>query len=193
MTHILIKCKKCGASEHIPVYGYVRNPIGVPLSRCPYCGTVYNSGKTAEWIQMEPWAKYLSIHPRAKHSAFFWAIPLSPVLFAPLALLLRSERATGLLFLLALGLAYCLAHWLLTVLRANNEKFLEVYCASILRTRNHRYRELLGSSTALFDEDFPKWVPLTKSSRDTITRQLSEELVTTDFEIPSLFDPRNSI
>lgn len=193
MTHIIIKCRKCGATEHIPVYGYVRNPIGIPFSRCPYCGQLAATGKTAEWIQMTPWTKYLSIHPRAKYSAFFTAIPLSLPLYAALVFLLRSERAVGVLFLVALGLAYALAHWLHTILRANNHAFLEQYCESILRTRNHSYRKLLEQNSELFGEELPKWVFLTQSSKATVEQRLAEGMDTADVEIPSLFDVRNSV
>ena len=192
MTHILQKCPHCGAKNHDIVYGYVPDPIGIPFGRCPRCGQIVRTRGSAEWIQMEDFAKYRSIHPRGKYGAFFTAIPISVLLYMPLAFLMGNERNVGLLFLLAFGVGYCLAHWLHTTLRANSEKFLDRYCDSILRTRRPDYHALLERDSLLFGEDLPKWVPLTKGSRDYIAGRLAGNR-TMDFEIPNLFDPRNSI
>lgn len=199
MTHILIKCKKCGAKEHTPVYGYVKNPIGVPFSRCPYCGAVYANDEAAEWIQMSPWTKYRSIHPRAGANAFFLGLVFlvaGILLWSALHLQILKAfpgfRLPPVVMVPFLVLPFLLAHYVLVVSRANSGKFIGLYCESILRTRNPDYRKTLEKNSVIYGEEIPRWIHLSKQTRTAIFDRLETEGFKADVEIPSLFDVRNS-
>lgn len=181
MTYITKRCRSCGYKHKASVYGYVHDPIGVPFSRCPQCGTLHEEPGNSEWIQMSPFKKYRSIHPRASSSAFFLGIFLAPVTVVPLGLLIKN------MIILPLGLlfAFMLAHYLLTCLHVGSEKFRESYCDSILRTRGEEYREFLNKQGTLYDESIPAWVLCTKGAKKKIEEYLTDHADKTDFTIPT--------
>ena len=49
---------KCNYSYRASVYGYVEDPFGFPLTRCPRCNHIFRKNKHKEWGQMSPINKY---------------------------------------------------------------------------------------------------------------------------------------
>ena len=184
MTYITKRCGNCGFTHKASIYGYVHDPIGMPISRCPQCGTLYKDTGNSEWIQMTPFKKYRSIHPRGTAFAWFLGIFLTPVMAAPFAFLFKNMIALP----LGLLLAVALAHYLLTCLHVGSEKFRTSYCDSILRTRNEEYRETLSKQGTLYDESIPNWVLCTKGAKKKIEAYLAEHADNTDFTIPTFIE-----
>lgn len=184
MTYITKKCRSCGFTYRTSIYGYVQNPIGVPVSRCPRCGTLYNERGNSEWIQMSPFKKYRSIHPRCTYTAIFLGAFLTPLIVAPFALFIKN------MIILPLGylLGFALAHYLLTCLHVGSEKFREAYCESILRTRNVEYREYLSKQGMLYDESIPNWVLCTKGAKEKISAYLEQHPEKTELRIPTFVE-----
>ena len=90
MTYITKRCGKCGFTHRASIYGYVHNPIGVPVSRCPQCGELYRERQNREWVQMSPFKKYRSIHPRGWAMAFFPGILLAILMGMGMMTLLKA-------------------------------------------------------------------------------------------------------
>lgn len=74
-TIITRKCSKCGYSATKRIYGYVADPIGMPIAICPACRSVSHDRTHKEWIQMTPFAKLCAIYPRAGSYASLADVP----------------------------------------------------------------------------------------------------------------------
>ena len=201
MTYITKRCGKCGFTHRASIYGYVHNPIGVPVSRCPQCGELYRERQNREWVQMSPFKKYRSIHPRGWAMAFFPGILLAILMgmgmmtllqaISPVIVLLPAfiRMILGVLFVvLGFVFPFFLAHYLLTCLHVGSESFRVAYCDSILRTRNPEYREYLSKQGPLFDESIPSWVLCTKGARSEIDAYLAGHPDSTEVHIPTFVE-----
>lgn len=184
MTYITKRCRSCGFTHKASIYGYVHDPIGVPVSKCPQCGALHKESGNSEWIQMSPFKKYRSIHPRGSSFAFFLGIFLTPLTVFPLALLFKNMVVLP----IGLLLGFVLAHYLLTCLHVGSEKFRKAYCDSILRTRNMEYREFLSQQGTLTDESIPGWILCTKGAKKKIDAYLTSHADQTDFQIPTFVE-----
>ena len=192
MTYIIRKCNNCGYTYRKSQYGFVNDPIGVRLVRCPSCRAIIRNTASREWIQMGPWRRYFAIHPRGDAFAFFLGLPLM-VVSALLLGLLRSllgleagEELPGVLMLPMVVLPFVAAHYFLTWRKANSEVFCQRYCRSILRTRNEGYRKLLAHEGQLYDESIPSYVPLSKKSKERIENYLRTHAAESNFSFPTI-------
>lgn len=205
MTYITKRCGKCGFTHRASIYGYVHNPIGVPVSRCPQCGELYRERQNREWVQMSPFKKYRSIHPRGWAMAFFLGILLAILMGMGMMTLLQAIQPAILLlpafirkflavlyFVLCFVFPFFLAHYLLTCLHVGSESFRVAYCDSILRTRNPEYREYLSKQGPLFDESIPSWVLCTKGARSEIDAYLAGHPDSTEVHIPTFVETINN-
>ena len=205
MTYITKRCGKCGFTHRASIYGYVHNPIGVPVSRCPQCGELYRERQNREWVQMSPFKKYRSIHPRGWAMAFFPGILLAILMgmgmmtllkaISPVIVLLPAfiRMILGVLFVvLGFVFPFFLARYLLTCLHVGSESFRVAYCDSILRTRNPEYREYLSKQGPLFDESIPSWVLCTKGARSEIDAYLAGHPDSTEVHIPTFVETINN-
>lgn len=205
MTYITKRCGKCGFTHRASIYGYVHNPIGVPVSRCPQCGELYRERQNREWVQMSPFKKYRSIHPRGWAMAFFPGILLAILMgmgmmtllkaISPVIVLLPAfiRMILGVLFVvLGFVFPFFLARYLLTCLHVGSESFRVAYCDSILRTRNPEYREYLSKQGPLFDESIPSWVLCTKGAKSKIDSYLEEHAGSTEVHIPTFVETINN-
>lgn len=192
MTYIIRKCNNCGYTYRRSQYGFVNDPIGVRLVRCPSCKAITRNTASREWIQMGPWRRYFAIHPRGDAFAFFLGIPLT-VGFVFLVVQLRNLLGLdteggipGVLILPMLVLPFVAAHFFLTWRKANSEVFCRRYCSSILRTRNENYRKLLAHEGKLYDESIPSYIPLSQKSRERIEQYLRTHAAESNFSFPTI-------
>lgn len=212
MTYITKRCGKCGFTHRASIYGYVHNPIGVPVSRCPQCGELYRERQNREWVQMSPFKKYRSIHPRGWAMAFFLGILLAILMGLGMMTLLQAISSASLLLpafiqkilsvlyvvlcfvspVLCFVFPFFLAHYMLTCLHVGSESFRVAYCDSILRTRNPEYREYLSKQGPLYDEGIPNWVLCTKGAKEMILAYLDEHTDNVDVKIPTFVETINN-
>lgn len=205
MTYITKRCGKCGFTHRASIYGYVHNPIGIPFSRCPKCGELFRERDNREWIQMSPFKKYRSIHPRGWAQAFFLGIVLFPPMWLGMETLLEAIQPAILLLpaviqrllhvlhvVLCLGFPFFLAHYLLTCLHVGSKSFRVAYCDSILRTSSQEYRALLSKQGPPYDEGIPNWVLCTKGAKKKILDYLEEHADSVDVKIPTFVETINN-
>lgn len=199
-NYIRKKCRNCGYTERARIYGYVQDPIGMPVSVCPMCRSFYREYGSREWIQMGPVRKYLAICPRADAFAFFASLVLDVVtmglyLWVIQALNIRTENHPLLAsFPIRMLLwNFLLLHYLFTFCSANRDKFLNRLVQSIRRTRNPEYRKVLESLGELHSEDLPGILPLTAGSRAKLAAMLAEKPAEETIYYPSMFDSIKNI
>lgn len=178
MTYIRKGCP-CGYKYSTSVYGYVHDSIGSPLCVCPRCGALSKDRMSKEWVQMKPFKRYFSIHPRATASGFFLGLLFLIISCSPMALVLNGILPSsfepvinGLCIILCI-LSYPLAVFLLIMAKANSESFRKRYCASILRTRNPQYMAMLQHAGPVYDEKIPALACCSKSTQARINQMLA--------------------
>ena len=178
MTYIRKGCP-CGYKYSTSLYGYVHDPIGAPLCVCPRCGGLAQDRQSKEWIQMKPFKRFFSIHPRATATGFFLGLLFMILSFSPMALVLNGilpsflEPVISGLCLVLFFLSYPLAVYLLIRGKVNSDSFRKRYCASILRTRNPEYRALLEKTGPIYDEKIPGAAGCSKKSQAKIDKILA--------------------
>ena len=161
-TYIRIECPKCNYSHSTSVYGYVEDPIGVPLMRCPQCGNIVRNNNHKEWIQMSPLKKYFSISPRGNILSIFLS-------FIPIIILVRSniEFGNG-AFWGILAASWLISDYLVISIRVNCRNCLNRIISSISRTNDESYAELLSQFGKIYGNSIPKVLFLTKANKTSI-------------------------
>ncbi len=189
-TYINMKCKKCGYSYRTSIYGYMEDPIGIPIMRCPNCNELYKDAKHKEWIQMSPIKKYFSISPMGNLLSMFIAI--IPVFLLSKICNFGDEPSTtnNLIFLGSLFVSWLICNYVVICIRANCWKFYDRIIPSISRTRNEPYTKILSRFGKIYGEAIPRFVIFTKASRATIEYEV-ENNKTDNFEIPTFSDSIN--
>ena len=160
-TYIRIGCPKCNYSYSTSVYGYVEDPIGVPLTRCPRCNNISRDNKHKEWIQMSPIKKYFSISPRGNILSIFLA-------FIPMIILVRNNIEIGDMFFGILAVSWIIADYIVISIRVNCQNCLERIISSISRTNDESYAQLLSQFGKIYGNSIPKILFLSKSNRASL-------------------------
>lgn len=188
-THIQIRCRKCGHTFNRSVYGYMEDPIGIPLMKCPRCDEVYKDNKHKEWIQMSPIKKYFSISPTGNILSLF--LCFIPILIALKLGIIEDTNyptvQTNLIFWGTLLVSWFVCHYIIVCIRANCWKFYNRLIYSIARTRNEAYAQTLSKFGKIYGESIPKIVIFTKASQATIEYELDKKN-NYDFTIPTFSD-----
>ena len=187
-TIITKKCSKCGYSTTKRVYGYVNDPMGVPVAQCPLCGQISAERSHKEWIQMSPLAKAYAIYPRAGVYGLFGGFLITVLscrdIFAKDVLgdmdpwILLGAFLTA--ALLVIYVTLCIA--------VNSSFFLNRYIASVKRTRNPGYRQFVCSLGKCYDEKLPLLLRFSEKSLSDIDFNLRSPTLDVDVRIPSLDD-----
>lgn len=180
-THVRVTCPKCGFSFHKSMYGYVEDPIGIPLIRCPKCLNIYRDRNHKEWIQMSPMKKYFSIAPRGNFVAIFLA-------FIPIIAWIDSDFASdsaGAFWMVAL-LSWAICDYIIISIQANSDRFRERLAVSLARTRDSSYENFLSRFGKLYGEDIPRIIIVTQDSRLKIEREV-EDRKSSEFIIPTFW------
>ena len=161
-TYIRIACPKCNYSYSKSIYGYVEDPIGIPLTRCPRCNNILRDNKHKEWIQMSPIKKYFSIAPRGNILAIFLA-------FIPMLFLVWSDIDFGDgVFWGGLAVSWLISDYIVMSIRVNCKNCLDRIVSSISRTNNESYAELLSQFGEIYGYSIPKVLLFTKANKASI-------------------------
>jgi len=172
----------------------------MPVSVCPECGSFYREYGQKEWVQMSPVKKYLSIAPRAYAFAFFGSLLLdvatAGIFFWITEALHIQIQGNFILasfpFRMLFG-NFLLLHYVITLCTANGEKFRKRLVASIRRTRNPDYRQVLEGIGKLYTEDMPWAVPMSRKGRAAFEAMLAEKPVDTELRYPTMFESIQNI
>ena len=157
-TYIRIGCPKCNYSYRTSVYGYVEDPIGVPLMRCPRCNNLFRDNKHKEWIQMSPIKKYFSISPRGNILSIFLS-------FIPMIIFVRSNIELGTIaFWGSLVAAWLIFDYIVISIRINCSDRLDTIISSISRTNDESYAKLLSQFGEIYGYSIPKFLIVTKDN-----------------------------
>lgn len=180
-TYIRIGCPKCNYSYRTTIYGYVEDPLGIPLTRCPRCNQTFRNNKHKEWIQMSPIKKYFSIAPRGNILSMFLAM-------IPMIALVRSniEIGSGAMFFGILAASWFVADYLVILFRINSKTCINRIISSISRTNNEAYAKLISNFNRLYDYSIPKILMLTPSNKELIENAIKnnkkKQIVIPSFE-----------
>lgn len=183
-THIRIGCPNCGYSYRKSIYGYVEDPIGIPLTRCPMCDRVFKYGKHKEWLQMSPIKKYFSVSPRGNIVSIFLAwIPMIP--FARLNIKVPDDLVLWVV-LGVLAVSWFIADYIVIAIRINSQVCMERIISSISRTNNEEYAEMLSRIGKIYDNSIPKVLMLTHANKKqleyTIKNKITRNVIVPTFE-----------
>ena len=161
-THIRMGCPNCKYSYSTSIYGYVNDPIGIPLTRCPRCGQIFKDSKHKEWIQMSPIKKYFSIAPRGNFVSIFLAL-IPMIVYARSNIELDNIAFGG--FLIA---SWLVANYIVIAMRINSRSCMERITSSISRTNNEEYAQLLSKFGKTYSYSIPKVLILTRANKEIL-------------------------
>ena len=188
-TYVKKRCGKCGYTVSKRVQGTYRpEPIGVPFTRCPACGTITHEKERKEWIQMSYLGKYFAIFPKG----LLYAVVIVAVLFAISSNILLpvfeniSEDLFGVAMLSLFAGVTVLLHFFMTMVAVNGMRFVNLYKSSVARTRNAEYRKLLESVGKIYDEKLPFGLRFSEYEKRQIEYELSKVPEKLELVIPSL-------
>lgn len=185
-TFIKTTCPKCGYSNSYSIYGYVKNPIGIPLVRCEVCGNIFKTEKQKEWIQMSPLKKFYAIAPRWIPCGAFGVSLILSVGFVRVILENLNDTVGSIFSLGVLVLGALLGAYLTAWLLAGSEKFTQQYLESLKRTRNPIYQELLGQYGKLYDESMPFGIRIPGDKKSRIEDALRQMDSNESIRIPTV-------
>lgn len=177
-THIRMGCPNCGYTYSTSVYGYVEDPIGIPLTRCPRCSQIFKDSKHKEWIQMSPIKKYFSISPRGNIVSIFLA-------FIPMIIFVRSNIELGDAFWGVLIASWFVANHIVIAIRVNSQACMERIISSVSRTNDEEYAQLLSKFGKIYDHSIPNVLMLTRANKElleyTIKNKKTENIIIPTF------------
>lgn len=193
-TYITKKCPKCGFKKTVSSYGYMNDPLGIRISRCPACNELFKEKKTKEWIQMKPYQKYRAINPRGRFRVF--CIGIFPAAFLAAAItnaIPALETQNGGVNVGVLLVSYLLTcavlNYLFTMLEITGKIFQKRYCESIIRSRNPVYLEMLKQEGPVYEEAIPSWILVSKGTRKDMENYIAKHAAdSADFQIPTFLD-----
>ena len=183
-AYIRIRCPKCNYLYSTYVYGYVEDPIGVPLTQCPRCNNISKDSKRKEWIQMSPIKKYFSISPRSNILSTFLAL-------IPMIILSCNNIEVGKMFLGVLIVSWIIADYIVISIRVNCRSCLDRIISSISRTNNESYAQHLSKLGKIYGNSIPKVLFLSKSNRASFEHAIKTRVVQ-DIVIPTFSDSINN-
>lgn len=189
-TYIKKSCPSCGYSVSATIRGYVKEPIGVPLARCPKCEKIFRDGDRKEWVQMSPSQKYAAICPRGMAYAIvlgFVVFLLANKIFENILGKLPSTLFPIVIISILVIAIHEMRYMIISIAVNNSDEFRKAYVQSILRSRNKEYRRILERMGPIYGEDLPKKLHFSEGNSKIIECQLrSKQCV--DIDIPSLDD-----
>lgn len=176
MTYIRIQCSRCGYVHKESIYGYVEDPIGIPFTMCPRCKKIHKDTKHKEWIQMSLLKKYFSISPRGNYIALFLAL-------VPMMLICVFSDVPGPSFFPFLIFSYIMCQYIIVTIRVNSRGFRKKIAASIGRTRNKQYAQILSEHGAFYGEGIPPFIIFPTQSQNLLNIEIMS-MIKDDIRIP---------
>lgn len=168
-THIYMGCPKCGYSCRGSIYGYVEDPLGVTLTKCPRCGQIFKDSKHKEWLQMSPIKKYFSIAPRGNFVSIFLA------LLPAMAISFEAHIESGIGILGILAVSWLIADYIVIAIRVNSKARMDCIISSISRTNNENYVRMLSKFGKIYDNSIPKVLLLTRANRERLENTIKNK------------------
>ena len=110
---------------------------------------------------MSPIKKYFSISPRGNIVSIFFA-------FIPMIVFVRSNIELGDAFWGVLIASWLIANHIVIAIRVNSQVCIERIIASVSRTNDEEYAQILSNFGKIYDQSIPKVLMLTRANKERL-------------------------
>ena len=160
----------------------------MPVAICPACRTISLDRTHKEWIQMSPFAKLCAIYPRASIYGIFGGMAATALSFQKVSAMESLGGLTGWILGGIFVVTALIVMYVTLCFAVNSSFFIRRYIASVKRTRNQKYRQIINQFGKTYDENLPLFLRFSGKSRSDIDFNLRKPTLDEDVRIPTLDD-----